>query len=317
MNKNYSDVKGKYEINAILGRLRKAKKELEAVNNEIYRLQDEGSLFSLVKKGSRSFKGLLVNVLGCIPGGIGQKIKESYARKTDPLNAIEEEYRAHLDCIEGTIIDLREVIQQSDDKIVGLEGTLEQVEKEQWDINQIRQFIQEDSGVNVNEEVRTFFEYLTNEKLTEEEKTKQRTDLVTMLSNKLAVLKAEQPYLGEIAKAGRAIYDNALVQYNGFIGIKSQLEIMRDSALGYANTEDLTLFSKEFVAKFIEKTTETFETAIDAMSIAQRNLIASQETVDAINAARERLKARLEASMSGQPVKTKIEAPKVRPKITT
>ncbi len=292
------------EIKTIVNNLRNKKKEMKKASELIYELQDNGFIKKGMGKPIRGAKKVIYGLASHLPG---VKDKIDPMMRGDPLDVMEESFRGYPNDIDENIRNLSVIVQETEEEYEELKVDVKKAEKEKWDANRLREYIMNESNIAISEEVKNFFIYTTNQS-TPEKLEERRTSMLEMLKNQLLVLEKQQGLMGKVAEVGREVYDRALIQYSGFMAVKDPLAVMKEAALGYAETDDLGLNSKEYIQNFVEKTADTLGVVVEALSVIDENLIASKETAEVIKNAKEKL----ESKLKGETVKVKTKRSQIK-----
>ncbi|MBI4447633.1 hypothetical protein HY643_01510 [Candidatus Woesearchaeota archaeon] len=304
VKQNYSNFKSTTDVRTLSKRLVESGKGLAKLQSDWNEELDGGKLKSWLKKPRDIIYGLAEK----LPGRAGEHFREEAEKLKDPFTRIEEECKSYLNDIESMIVEVGQVVEMKKQEMGESKQTLEALKEENWDLRTIRGYLIERSGISLDESMKTIFEY-ADEQLTPADVERKRGQMISLLETNLRVQEESLKLLGVVARQGAETYEKAAMQYHGFKSNAQQLQTFRDAAMDLAGTNVVALDMKEMFSQYLDGCTKVAETAIDAFAVIDKNMVASEETVAKIKAAKERLETKLNAAVSGQkvtatPVKT-------------
>jgi|GEM_PF-3803888 len=263
----------------------------------------------------RAIKYPVKLVAKIVPDRLGGSYLEEKLEGDNPLEIIEKNSRAYLNGIEETLLMLGEIAKQKREEARVTREKLTEAKTNNWGIKELRDHIQKEANMDASEQMQDILDFADEQvaALGQAEVDRKRNSLLTLLENKALVQDELVKLLGTATTQGAETYQMALMQYASFIALSDGLQGYREAALHVASSEVAALDTKELFKGMLEKITALNETAIDSLSILERNLVASPEVAEQIKAANDKIRLKLDAHLSGNNVKTeKVNSSRVR-----
>ena len=152
-----------------------------------------------------------------------------------------------------------------------------------WGIGEIMNYMLEKAPeIRQEADVMVYFTSGMEKSLTPELREQRRQQLLTMLKDKLGIMRLGQLAMGGVAIHSREIYFRALLQYDAFAAIKPQLQAARDATLTATDTSNLSTSARDYLIALVGRIGDANKSLLEGLDIIDKTLIASPETAKAL-----------------------------------
>ncbi|MBI4918605.1 hypothetical protein HY837_01645 [archaeon] len=276
------------DVKKVMDNIITQKKNLEQLCKEVGSVAGDKSVLSKLaaigpidnfKKGTYKVLSNLPNFLG------GNYFADAYEKSVhyNPLDKMEANFREYLNTIKDSITLLHATIAAQKERKEELEKVIHKAEGENWDANRLREELNERTYMEMDSDLKEFFDFTTGT-LTEEERERKKQGMLNALKNEYNGCESVCKMLYTYAKIGAETYDSAAIQYSGFMSVKEPLTMMIQSAYDYGTMDELAIQAPDMIRQLTVQCTETTKAGLQALQKMQNHLIASPETVETINA---------------------------------
>ena len=223
-----------------------------------------------------------------LPQGVVTFIAEEY----DVLELIEHKMRDQVNNAQTSLRNIANCAVAKKQDIEELRADLEQAKKENWDAQQIHQYITEKAGILVDPQV----EQLLDEQFTVlslEEREHRRMELFNQLEANTAIGDELCATLGKVCCAGLEVFDKLTGQYYDYVNVYKPLAVIRDSAKMLVDVNKSMYAAKSVVTTTFSVSIAAIEAAVDAASLVAKYQVASEDTRRLFQEGQKRITTRL------------------------
>lgn len=252
----------------VFGELRKKKAELEGLNRKIVRALD-----------------VKLQPLPKIALAVSEKLpflrRMVDNRFADPLSAIESELRGFINLTQESLIALQEIAQSKRDEIMELRADLERAATERWSVQQLRDYIIEKSGIELDPRVAELMNFESDVISPEQYQQKQK-DLLETLAASAATGEDLLKMLVTVVFNSLGIFEGAISQYYAFVNIAEPMKVIKEAAENLTSGTEAMYTAKAAVISILKASVEAIDTATRAAQLAENYRLNSSDVTLAL-----------------------------------
>lgn len=270
--------------------LKGSRKELEGINKLVKTALD------LPSDRKRTIVAKLLNYL--VPTSWYESLPPSVmkliAEENDVLELIETLMRSNVNGVQDALRELAACAITKREELNALETDLESAQRENWDAQQLQEYIADKAEIQVYDVVARLLDIEFNA-LTQEEKDIRKNDLLDNLRSTVVIGGELMETIGKVCSAGLQIFHRGVVQYYNYVNFYRSISVIRDSAKSFIETNHSMYAAKDALVATFRTSLQAIELAVDAASMVNNYSIASGDMKGLLESGRARLDQKLKA----------------------
>lgn len=223
-----------------------------------------------------------------LPEGMMKFIAEEY----DVLEQIERLMRTNVNNTQDALRNIAACAQSKAEDLDNLAADIATAQKENWDAQQLQQYMAERAGVPIYEEVARL---LDNEFsiLAPEEREKRKIQLLEQLQSNIVIGEELIRTLSKVCSAGLEIFHRGVGQYFDYVNIYRPVAVIRDSAQTMVDMNQSMYAAKDAVVATFQASLRAIEVAVDAGILVSNYKIASSDMKNLLETGQKRIMGKL------------------------
>ncbi|MEW5908039.1 MAG: hypothetical protein AB1643_02580 [Patescibacteria group bacterium] len=186
----------------------------------------------------------------------------------DPLTCIESELRDFIYKVQNSLIALQEMGQLTLDETNHLKEDLKKAQEENWDLNQLRNYFAERSGIDIFPQVADLMELQQDKLMPVELQEKKKNELVENLTATVGLSQQLMNLIAQVIVNSLEIFENSVVQYDSFVHFAGPIKTIKETAQALTDTTSAAYTAREALMITLKKSMEAIEAASRAASLA-------------------------------------------------
>lgn len=157
-----------------------------------------------------------------------------------------------------------------------LKSDIETAENENWSAQELQDYLAEQSGIQIYEEVRILLDQEFNG-LTEEQKEARKVELIALLKNNIVMRQELNRAYGSACASLISVFHVGLAQDYAYNNVYPHIAVLRNASSAAINMNHSMFVGKTALEKTAQMAFQALEIAIDAAENIQANSIASTD----------------------------------------
>lgn len=269
--------------------LSKGREDLKSLNRQIQKQLD---------LSPNKFQEFTAQVLSRVtPDWLLDRLPEPVARYLaegeDVLEYLEGALRSNINNIQRGLQELAARAIEKEQDLKKLAADIAQAKSEGWDALQFMEYLAEETGTEIHEEVRKL---LTDEYavISPEEKERRRVEFLQQLESNVVVGGSIMEMLSRVCMAGIQVFYAGMGQYYDYTRVYRDIASIRDAAKDMTDTNRSIQDARDALQITLEKSLHAIGLAVEAATLAERYSITSNSMKGEFENGAQSIKQKLE-----------------------